>query len=379
KKRADDRKEWLMKYNRQNILDYSKKEIPYEEFINKELIHFSNRDLERSIPSLCDGLKESTRKIMFGCFKRKLYTQEIRVAQLSGYVSEVSAYHHGEASLQQAIIGMAQQYMGANNINLLQPNGQFGSRLAGGSDAASPRYIHTLLSPLARLLFREEDNPILRYLDDDGVPVEPEHYIPIIPMILVNGGIGIGTGFSTNIPNHNPSDIVRMCQMLIAALDKNVDKVGTIDTQEQIAAAYQVVSKTKLPSIRPWYLGFNGLIEDYKDNSFQSRGIWKWVDDQTVEITELPISTWTDDYKEFLVQMITNGSPYLKDFGSYYTPNKVRFVLYLYPDVRKKLEPIFETEFKLVSTKNLSMNNIHLYGADGAIRKFKDTQEIVQE
>ena len=379
KKRADDRKDWLMKYDRQNILDYANKEVPYEDFVNKELIHFSNSDLERSIPSLCDGLKESTRKIMFGCFKRRLYTNEIRVAQLSGYVSEVSAYHHGEASLQQAIIGMAQQYVGANNINLLQPNGQFGTRLCGGSDAASARYIHTLLSPLARVIYREEDNAVLNYLDDDGIPVEPEHYIPIVPMVLVNGGIGIGTGFSTNIPNHNPSDIVRMCKIIIGALEKGADSVGTIDTQEQLAAANQIVSRTKLPSIRPWYLGFKGVIEDYKDTSFQSRGVWKWVDDQTVEITELPIGVWTDDYKEFLIQMITNGSQHLKDFSSHYTPNKVRFVLYLYPNVRSKLEKSFETEFKLVSTKNLSMNNMHLYGADGAIRKFKSTQDIVQE
>jgi len=379
KKRADDRKEWLMKYNRQNILDYSNREVPYEDFINKELIHFSNRDLERSIPSLCDGLKESTRKIMFACFKRRLFTNEIRVAQLSGYVSEVSAYHHGEASLQQAIIGMAQQYVGANNINLLQPNGQYGSRLNGGADAASPRYIHTLVSPLARVIYREEDNAVLRYLDDDGIPVEPEYYVPIIPMILVNGGIGIGTGFSTNIPNHNPTDIVTMCQNLISALEKNADKVGTIDTAEQLATAFQVIAKTKLPAIRPWYLGFKGTILNYKDSSFQSRGKWVWTDDQTVEITELPIGVWTDDYKEFLVQMISNGSSYLKDFSSHYTPNTVRFVLYLYAGVRAKLEPVFETEFKLVSTKNLSMNNIHLYGADGAIKKFKNTQEIVQD
>ena len=253
------------------------------------------------------------------------------------------------------------------------------SRLVGGGDSASPRYIHTLLSPLARIIYREEDNTVLRYMDDDGIPVEPEYYIPIIPMILVNGGIGIGTGFSTNIPNYNPTDITRMCQMLISSLETNAAKVGTIDTQEQLAIAYQVVAKTKLPTIRPWYLGFKGIIQDYKDNSYQSRGVWKWVDDQTVEINELPICVWTDDYKEMLINMITNGSAYLKDFSSHYTPNKVKFILYLYPNVRAKLEPIFETEFKMISSKNLGMNNIHLYGADGAIRKFKDTQDIVQE
>ena len=132
-------------------------------FINKDLIHFSNRDLERSINHICDGLKESTRKILYACFKRKLYNNEIKVAQLAGNVSEVTAYHHGEASLQQAIIGMAQIYVGTNNINLLSPNGQFGTRIQGGNDASSPRYIFTLLSSLTKLIFKEEDNYILNY------------------------------------------------------------------------------------------------------------------------------------------------------------------------------------------------------------------------
>ena len=103
---------------------------------------------------------------------------------MSGYVSEVSAYHHGEASLQQAIVGMAQIFVGTNNINLLSPNGQFGSRCQGGQDASSPRYIFTLLSKLTRMIFKEEDNIILNYQDDDGQQIEPEYYIPIIPMSI---------------------------------------------------------------------------------------------------------------------------------------------------------------------------------------------------
>ena len=112
-------------------------------------------------------MKVSQRKILFSCFKRKLYS-EIRVAQLSGYVSEQAAYHHGEASLQGAIVGMAQNFVGSNNINLLQPNGQFGTRLLGGKDAGSPRYLHTVLSDITQKIFLPEDNPILDYLDDDG-------------------------------------------------------------------------------------------------------------------------------------------------------------------------------------------------------------------
>ena len=125
KKRSNDRKEWLSQYKRELFLDTSKSSITYEEFINKDLIHFSKYDNDRSIPNMVDGLKISQRKILFAAFKKKLHN-EIKVAQFSGYVSEHSCYHHGEASLSGAIVGMAQDFVGSNNINLLKPNGQFG-------------------------------------------------------------------------------------------------------------------------------------------------------------------------------------------------------------------------------------------------------------
>ena len=207
KKQSNDRKTWLKKYDKEIILDYNIKKTQINDFINKELIHFSNSDTSRSIGSSIDGLKTSQRKILFSCFKRKLYS-EIRVAQLSGYVSEHAAYHHGEVSLQGAIIGMAQDFVGSNNINLLKPNGQFGTRIMGGADAASSRYIHTEINPVTDLIFRKEDINLLKYINDDGILVEPEYYAPIIPMILVNGMVGIGTGWSTNVPQFNPIDII---------------------------------------------------------------------------------------------------------------------------------------------------------------------------
>jgi DNA topoisomerase-2 len=128
KKRADDRKEWLENYDRNSYLDTSNSLIDYEDFIHKEFIHFSKYDCDRSIPNLMDGLKISLRKILYAAFKKNLHT-EIKVAQFTGYVSEQSCYHHGEASLNQAIVGMAQNFVGSNNINLLEPSGQFGTRL----------------------------------------------------------------------------------------------------------------------------------------------------------------------------------------------------------------------------------------------------------
>ena len=132
------------------------------------------------------------------------------MAQFSGYVSEHSAYHHGEASLNGAIVNMAQNFTGSNNIHLLMPNGQFGSRLQGGSDSASERYIFTHLNPLTRAIFKEMDDDILNYLEDDGNKVEPIYFGPILPMVLVNGAKGIGTGFSTDIMPYNPRDIIKI-------------------------------------------------------------------------------------------------------------------------------------------------------------------------
>ena len=203
KKRANDRKDWLKTYDPECVIPPGR-ELPYEDFIHKDLIHFSYYNLERSIPSVMDGLKTSQRKILYSAFKRNL-ASEIRVAQFAGYVSEHSGYHHGEQSLNDAIIGMAQDFMGSNNLPWFVPQGQFGTRLQGGKDAASPRYIHTYLQPYVKALVPSDDFGVLEYRDDDGTLVEPEWYAPILPMLLVNGARGIGTGYSTFIPPCDPA------------------------------------------------------------------------------------------------------------------------------------------------------------------------------
>ena len=228
KKRADDRKEWLKEYKRDSFIDTKKMNISYEDFINKELIHFSKYDCDRSIPNLMDGLKISLRKILFSAFKKNLVT-EIKVAQFSGYVSEHSGYHHGEASLNAAIVGMAQNFVGSNNINLFMPNGQFGSRLKGGDDSASERYIFTQLNKLTRTLFPSCDDNVLSYLNDDGLLVEPIYYAPIIPMVLVNGSKGIGTGFSTDIMCYNPIQIIQYLKNKLALVDATFEFIPYYD------------------------------------------------------------------------------------------------------------------------------------------------------
>jgi DNA topoisomerase-2 len=282
KKRASDRKTWLEAYDRKNYLDTGKEQVTYEEFIGKEMIHFSKYDCERSIPNLMDGLKTSQRKILFTAFKRNL-NAEIKVAQFSGSVSELSCYHHGEQSINGAIVNMAQNFVGSNNINLLEPKGQFGTRLRGGEDSASERYIFTHLSKIARSIFPQADDSVLTYLDDDGTQVEPIYYAPVIPMILVNGSKGIGTGFSTDIMCYDPVSIIdELCVRL---------KGG----------------QTDFSNIAPYYEGFKGTITALNETKtkYLVKGCYEVISAKQVRITELPVGTWTDDYKEYLEDLIS--------------------------------------------------------------------------
>ena len=273
KDRADDRKVWLADYDTNAILDINQSSISISDFVNKDLIHFSNYDNHRSIPSIFDGLKPSLRKIMYCAFKRNLKS-EIKVAQLAGYVSEHGAYHHGEASLNGAIVNLAQNYIGTNNINLLMPEGQFGSRLEGGKDSAAPRYIFTYLSKITSIMFNKDDTPLLKQNVDDGDLVEPVFYMPILPIILVNGTNGIGTGWATNIPQFNPTDIIANIRRLLKSED--------------------------IVPMNPWYRGFTGSIRRIAPNKWVTKGRYKVIDNSTLEISELPIGYWTSDFKELL-------------------------------------------------------------------------------
>lgn len=363
KKKSNDRKQWLENYNKKDTIDHTNAQVSYGTFVHKELIHFSNYDIERSIPCLCDGLKVSQRKIMYSCFK-KSFDKEIKVAQLSGYVSEVSGYHHGEASLNGAIVGLAQDFVGSNNINLLEPIGQFGTRLQGGKDASSPRYIYTQPSKLIPLLFKKDDQHILTYLDDDGFPIEPEFYVPVIPLVLVNGAIGIGTGFSTNVPCFNPRDVINLVIKRLTQPDFN-------NFREEI---------------KPWYMGFKGTIEKHGDK-FVSRGLFTRIAPTKIRVTELPIGTWTEDYKEFLESCLDAKGTVLKNYELAYDHETVDFTLvfaskdvldtYLTSMDEVTRVTKFESEFKLISPKMLSMSNMYLLNRHGQITKYHSTQDIV--
>lgn len=340
KKRAEHRKEWLKSYSKERYLDTTKKNISYTQFINDELIHFSNYDCQRSIGNVVDGFKPSQRKIIFAAFKKKL-TTEIKVAQFSGYVSEHSAYHHGEASLNSTIVNMAQDYVGSNNLNLLMPNGQFGTRLEGGKDSASERYIFTQLSKYTRLIFPEADDAILDYVMDDGYKVEPVCYLPIIPMVLVNGCRGIGTGTSTNVLCYHPHQLI---DHLLNRLKGTMEK----------------------PDFIPYYRGFKGTIKRVNEKYVVS-GLCD-CKDLVVRIQELPVGTWTVEYKAFLEDSI---GTIIKEYTDNSTDTVVDISIKLIKPIAT--EDIYKT---LKLTTSLSTTNMNLF-EDDQLHKYETVHDII--
>jgi DNA topoisomerase-2 len=382
KKRADDRKEWLENYDRKSFLDTCEVNVKYEDFINKELIHFSKYDCDRSIPNLMDGLKISLRKILYSAFKKNL-NSEIKVAQFSGYVSEHSGYHHGEASLNAAIVGMAQNFVGSNNINLFMPNGQFGTRLQGGKDSASERYIFTCLNKITRSIFPALDDNVLQYLNDDGLIVEPLFYAPIIPMVLVNGSKGIGTGFSTDIMCYNPLDIIKYL------------KTKLMNKQEQgVDTNYNFI---------PYYEGFKGTIQIVSESSnltsspgprkFLIKGTYEKIGVDKIKVTELPVGCWTEDFKELLEYLIEPGNDkdgkkkpqIIKDYDDMSKDTNVEFTVTFAKGKLDELEKNtveygcngVEKLLKLFTTNTNS--NMHLFDAADKLKKYENVQEIIDD
>ena len=366
KKRADDRKTWLSNYDKTAFLDTRRPSVRYEEFVNHELIHFSTYDCARSIPNMVDGLKTSLRKILFSAFKRRL-TAEIKVAQFSGYVSEHSAYHHGEASLNGAIVSMAQTFVGSNNINLLEPHGQFGSRLQGGDDSASERYIFTQLNNLTRAIFPEADDAVLNYLNDDGTIVEPDYYVPIIPFALINGISGIGTGFSCSIPPFNPNQII---DYLKNKLQRNVR-----DPQ-----SFEFV---------PYYEGFKGKIAKIGEHKYSICGVYEKIGEDKIRITELPVGTWTMPYTTFLEGLMDGTTdkagkkvaPVIKDFTSLCTEVQVDITVVFPKGKLAELEQSgsdgVEKLLKLSTT--VSSTNMHMFNSEFKLHKYTSVEEIIDD
>jgi DNA topoisomerase-2 len=356
--RVDERKRWLEQYVGDDnedaiaVVDHTRAALSYAEFINQELVLFSRLSLVRAVPRLLDGLKPGQRKVLFACFRRKL-TQEIKVAQLAGYVAEHTNYHHGEAALSATIIGMAHDFCGSNNLPLLVPAGQFGTRLLGGKDAASPRYLFTRLAPAARLLYREVDDSILRSSVEDGDKVQPVTYAPVVPVVLLNGAAGVGTGWSTNVPAFHPLDVI-----------ENVERA---------------LAGKSLRALVPWWRHFNGEVRvvDAAKGELVTRGVARATSKHTIEITELPIGRWTTTHKEYLEEMLEIGT--IESFRELHSEHSVHFVVTVSPRHMKEYSAsrkAMARAFRLESS--LSLRNMHLFDGEGRLQHYASAEEIVQ-
>ena len=378
KKRTEERKMWLRNYDKHLYVDTTMEQITYDAFIDEELIHFSIYDCERNIPHIMDGLKTSQRKIMWCCFRRNLVS-DVKVAQLSGYISEHSHYLHGEKSLHTTIVSMAQNFVGSNNIHLLLPHGQFGTRLQGGSDSASERYIFTQLNPLSRILFSSDDDKDLTHVCDDGHLLEPIHYSPIIPMVLVNGISGIGTGFSTTILPYNPLKIIE-CLLDYLRQFEEVREKSEIRFDFQSDYGYEsdkdLAPFTRNVLLDPYYDGFTGTIEKQDDYKYNITGKYEKVDDNTIHIIELPIGTWTLPYIDVLNTLFDKKE--IKNYTSNSTETDIDILVHFYPGILSSMDE--KSIVKLLKlTTTVSSSNMHLFDTANDLKKYDNVYEIMEE
>lgn len=398
-----ERKEWLKEYDENDVLDYSQPKLSYVDSVHKELKHFSTYSYRRAIPNLCDGLKTTQRKIVWTMAKQNIWKTEKKVAQIKGAVSDIAQYHHGENSIADAVVKMAQNYVGSNNLNLLTPEGQFGSRRMNGDDASADRYIFTKLEDCVNHLFDKRDDALLEYVvDDNEKDIEPSHYVTTIPLVLVNGAQGTGTGFSTTIPMFNPLDVIDRLRVLI-----NDD------------SSFNNPKNVHIDPLTPWYREFKGTIErNIDDTCFVSVGKWERVDKTKIKITELPVGPKSDSfekYKDWLEKkLIDNQSKtekdieksskrkrenatkssskginksayFLKDIESSITDDRAEYILtfenevtldeYIRSSGRLK-DHAFEKTLSL--TSNIQYSNMMLFDEHNQLQKFDSPEDIIK-
>jgi DNA topoisomerase-2 len=381
------RKELLqLKYDKELYVDYALPSVTMEEFVYREVLPYSNYSNIRNIASVLDGLKPVQRKVLFTMFDKNVVS-DVKVAQIVGVIAAHTQYHHGEQSLVETVVGMAQDHVGVSNINYLVPEGQFGSRLDPPSVHSAARYIFTRLDPVTRYLFRHEDDAVLLYVEEEGVRIEPEYYVPVIPTVLVNGTFGIGTGWSTAVPMFSVEQLIDMCEQVARSLQRGEE--DTVTT---------LLSTLCDPAVcAPWYDGFKGTIRyDADRGGFTTTGVVTLVPDASaLHVTELPVGTWTHTYVEDVEKhmMVQRGkSPSTKKKGSLanelvlsidkqWTDSVVNMTLYCVPD--KWADVVEAAPGELCKHLNLvtdvRLNNMHLHNRSGALTKYDTVAAIVSD
>jgi DNA topoisomerase-2 len=354
--RVHDRKKMLTElYDDTLCVDYDQSAVTIDQFLDNEVIHFSQYHVRRALASSIDGLTPARRKVLFYFLSLPPTAKEVKVAQAAAGVAQKTCYHHGEASLIESIVGSSQEHVGTNNVALLEPLGQFGSRNVKPTTHAAARYIFTRVQPVARLLFPAEDSPVLAYAVDDGETVEPKHFVPVVPFVLLNGASGIGTGFSTSVPSFS-------FESLVAASRAFMDGVSP------------------LPALVPHYEGFRGKL-DFSTKGVHSQGCFVREAADALRVLELPIGKWTETFLSDLKDAASNakplkaGFPLVTSVSNMSTTTRVNVLISFASSVDLISDADIISALKLKSTVHSTF--MYLFDSEDKLAHFGDVYEIV--
>lgn len=320
--------------------DHSKYRL--KDFINNDLKTFSNADNVRSIPSIVDGFKDSQRKAVFGVFEHG--PSEIKVAQLGSHCAKVTAYQHGEESLCDTIVGMAQFFPGSNNVNLFTPIGQFGSILS--AEASAHRYIYTKQSPFMRKYLHRDDDLLLESRIEEGAELEPLNYFPIVPLWLVNGVQGIGTGHASKIMPRDPKKIIDLIKKLV----------------QGVAVQQRTIDAAMMPLFGTWG---GTVVKGESDTQWELHGKIEKINSTTLKITQLPVTYEVNKFKEILIKLMDEGK--VKDFDNNSTELGFEFIVSVPREVARKEIDALKTMFKLVVKVG---ENVTLWNTSANLQRF---------
>ena len=248
------------------------------EFYNTEYLQSALYQSFRSISNYIDGLKPSARKVIYTVDKNNIKTK-LKASQLCSKVAEETQYLHGEQSLAGVIVGLARDYIGGNNINILEPDGNFGSRFV--PEPSASRYIYTYKSSNFTKIFDPRDNAILEEQWFEGEKIEYKYYVPVLPLILINGSEGIGNGFAQKILPRNMQEIK----------EEIIKKLGD--------------SKYVPKPLTPYFEGFNGTVKpNGETNKWIVEGTFERVGKTKIHITEVPIGYDLKSYLQILDDLV---------------------------------------------------------------------------
>lgn len=422
KRFADYRKRWLTNKKIQPDKEEYKElkdgtlvtNIKAVDYIDYSMIDYSIDSCRRSIPNLMDGMNESKRKILYSAFLKPL-TNSIKVSQFSGYVSEMTLYAHGEESLQKTVVNIAQNFVGSNNISFLEPKGSFGCR--DNPISGNARYIYTCIDKCTRYLFRKEDDDYIPNRYDEGIKIEKECYFPILPVLLINGNISIGTGFSSTIPMYHPLHLKEWILNWLegvplkkrAADRKMSDKESLSDEESDEESSGEENESSddegelsgddekdnNYPELIPYYRGFKGDIVKDGTKGYKTYGrIEEGEAPGEYFITEIPVGrTFLSilDYSKILDEFTDppkdgKGQPKLKEYTNHSTDNIIRFRIVENPSLLKidlsSKEAMYNTMKQLKLMDTISTTNMVMFCSGGAaketIKKFDSVEEILE-